>query len=769
MPVAPTYPGVYIEEIPSGVHTITGVATSITAFVGYTSRGSVNRATHIFSYADFERAFGGLAVDSPLSYAVKHFFQNGGTEAYVVRAAAGAVKAGVTLKNKVAGGASVLEIEAASEGAWGNNLRIDVDYATSNPASLFNLHVTELVDRNGQMVPGRTETFRNLSMDSLHPGYVVGAVNALSDLIKANRPAFTFTGNGKSTSGVLTLANDLTPALPPGYKLAYMLNGQGPFEITVATPTSPGTTLANALTAIRDDVVAAAAATPPGLTGALVDGNKRLEFTAKTDSAHPSEHSSVHFLNASSNSVTARLKLGTANGGIEEDAAAAFRPQMSGTIGTGVLPTTAAGELAIDVLKGASSTAVKAGINVPIWGTPTAVPQPATMDELVEQIRDALVAAAVGEPLLVGATAQLIDGTLRIVPSAADPNVSFDIKGATATTLKFTAAGARNVARYAPGVGVTALAQVAGAAGNSGTPPVTNDILGSESAKSGIYALEDVDLFNLLVIPEASKGAGDFTVLQAAIAYCVKRRAFMIIDVPENYRTFAQVQAWIGGTASPLRSRNAALYFPRIREPDPLKNNLVNTFPAAGALAGLFARTDAERGIWKAPAGTSAALVGATSLSYSLTDRENGALNPLGLNCLRTFPIYGNVSWGARTGKGADAAADEYKYVPVRRLALFLEESLYRGTQWAVFEPNDEPLWAQIRLNLGAFMHQLFSQGAFQGRTPRDAYFVKCDKETTTQNDIDLGRVNIVVGFAPLKPAEFVIIQIQQIAGAIQT
>jgi phage tail sheath protein FI len=131
--------------------------------------------------------------------------------------------------------------------------------------------------------------------------------------------------------------------------------------------------------------------------------------------------------------------------------------------------------------------------------------------------------------------------------------------------------------------------------------------------------------------------------------------------------------------------------------------------------------------------------------------------------------VYGTVSWGARTARGADVMADDYKYVPVRRLALFLEESLFRGTQWAVFEPNDEPLWAQIRLNLGAFMHTLFAQGAFQGRTPREAYFVKCDSETTTQNDIDLGRVNIVVGFAPLKPAEFVIIQIQQIAGAIQT
>jgi uncharacterized protein len=117
--------------------------------------------------------------------------------------------------------------------------------------------------------------------------------------------------------------------------------------------------------------------------------------------------------------------------------------------------------------------------------------------------------------------------------------------------------------------------------------------------------------------------------------------------------------------------------------------------------------------------------------------------------------------------RGADQLADDYKYLPVRRLALYLEESLYRGTQWVVFEPNDEPLWSQIRLNVGAFMQTLFQQGAFQGTTPLQAYFVKCDSETTTQTDIDLGIVNIVVGFAPLKPAEFVVISIQQIAGQV--
>ena len=185
-------------------------------------------------------------------------------------------------------------------------------------------------------------------------------------------------------------------------------------------------------------------------------------------------------------------------------------------------------------------------------------------------------------------------------------------------------------------------------------------------------------------------------------------------------------------------------------------------------MAGVFARTDAQRGVWKAPAGLDAALNGTLGPAIPLTDGENGELNPLGVNCLRTMPAAGTVVWGARTLQGNDRLASEWKYIPVRRTALFIEESLYRGTQWVVFEPNDEPLWSQIRLNIGSFMHSMFRQGAFQGTTPKDAYFVKCDKETTTQDDVNKGIVNIVVGFAPLKPAEFVIIKLQQMAGQVQ-
>jgi hypothetical protein len=256
--------------------------------------------------------------------------------------------------------------------------------------------------------------------------------------------------------------------------------------------------------------------------------------------------------------------------------------------------------------------------------------------------------------------------------------------------------------------------------------------------------------------------------------YCVERRAMLIVDPPAAWVANKETAAatardnlsglGLSGTAA----RNAALYFPRVVQAYPLREGQLDTFVPCGIVAGIMARTDTQRGVWKAPAGLDAALNGVQGLQVNLTDDENGMLNPLGINCLRSFPIHGRVVWGARTLRGADQMADEYKYVPVRRLALYIEESLYRGTQWAVFEPNDEPLWGQLRLNVGAFMHNLFRQGAFQGSSPREAYFVKCDKETTTQNDINLGIVNIVVGFAPLKPAEFVIIKIQQMAGQVE-
>jgi hypothetical protein len=298
---------------------------------------------------------------------------------------------------------------------------------------------------------------------------------------------------------------------------------------------------------------------------------------------------------------------------------------------------------------------------------------------------------------------------------------------------------------------------------------------GSQDNKTGLYALDKADLFNLLCIPpDARDGDTLAAVYQTAMAYCKERRAMLIVDSPATWsanKDTAAANAKAGLAALGLTgeaSRNAALYFPRVLETDPLRDGQIDSFVPCGIVAGIMARTDTSRGVWKAPAGLDASINGIQGVNVNLNDAENGMLNPLGINCLRVFPSNGRVVWGARTLRGADQLADEWKYIPVRRTALFIEETLYRGTQWVVFEPNDEPLWAQIRLNIGAFMHNLFRQGAFQGTTPRDAYFVKCDKETTNQTDINSGIVNIVVGFAPLKPAEFVIIKLQQIAGQIE-
>lgn len=302
-----------------------------------------------------------------------------------------------------------------------------------------------------------------------------------------------------------------------------------------------------------------------------------------------------------------------------------------------------------------------------------------------------------------------------------------------------------------------------------------NNFIGSgfEDQKIGLYALEKVDLFNLLCIPPYTETNDvDPTLIDTAAKYCEDRRAMLIVDPHSDWTNKTKVLKQDESNCLEkyilTRSKNAALFFPRLKQSNPLNDNRMEKFVPCGAVAGIMARTDSQRGVWKAPAGIDATLRGVPELSVKLTNAENGELNPLGVNCLRSFPNIGRVIWGARTLRGADMLADEYKYVPVRRLALFIEETLFRGTQWVVFEPNDEPLWAQIRMNVGSFMHTLFRQGAFQGSSPKEAYFVKCDKDTTPQNDIDRGIVNIVVGFAPLKPAEFVVIKLQQIAGDLE-
>jgi phage tail sheath protein FI len=534
MPAALTYPGVYIQEVPSGVRTITGVATSITAFVGRAVAGPTDEPVMLTSFADYERRFGGLDVASPMSYAVRDFYLNGGMQALIVRVLHNDARAATIRLHGGGSPAEDLVLEASSRGDWGNRLSAAVDY---------------------------------------------------------DRPLAT---------------------------------NEQRFNLTVRYQTG------------RDQFVVENF----GSVSTVGDDPRFLQLVLERESAYVRVHGAMPDM----------------------------RP-LSNVTQTG-----------------------------------------------------------------------------------------------SQRTVHWVSADAGS--------------------GSDGTDINDNDVIGDEATKTGLYALNRADLFNLLCIPPrirhtqsvpSTYTATSAAVYQAALTLCVARRAMLIVDADPAWASSinqAIPNAINGrndlGLTGP-DSRNAALYFPCVRQVDPLRDSRIDTFIPCGIIAGVIARTDASRGVWKAPAGLDASLSGVQDLQVNLNDLENGQLNPLGINCLRSFGVNGRLVWGARTLRGADEIADEYKYLPVRRLALFLEESLYRGTQWVVFEPNDEPLWAQVRLNIGAFMQGLFRQGAFQGTTPRDAYFVKCDSQTTTQNDINLGILNIIVGFAPLKPAEFVVIHIQQMAGQIPT
>lgn len=634
MPEQIAYPGVYIEEISSGERTIAGVATSVTAFLGAATRGPVSKATRISSFADFERIFGGLSADSEMSYGVRQFFLNGGSDAWIVRIVKNATPARRPLLN--AKSITVLTVTALDAGTSGNDIQVSVDYATSTPDSSFNISFTRSSD-------GCAEHYIDVSMNSADARYLPNLVNGISQLVSLtqdfSRSRLNALAAGSSRSGTLADVQTLLDAAHTDFEVA--VNGLPPVTVSLAlpadiagrTPTQRLTSLARAIKLkVQDQAAGNAALSRFSCT--------RSGQTLLMKSGVRGEFSSVRVLPGRQNNAASALKLGTANGGVECNAVASIRP-------------------------------------VPL-------------------------------------------------PDLANP--------------------------------------AAFLVGGSETPCEPADIYpaftGNRANRQGLYALDDTGLFNLLVMP----GITDAGVLADAAAYCAERRAFLIIDAPPSASDASSMVAAMAGQSLP-KSDHAALYFPWTTIADPLNSGQPRLTPPSGSVAGLYARIDSSRGVWKAPAGTEAHLAGVQSLALQLTDADNGRLNPLGVNCLRTFPVNGTVAWGARTLRGSDALASEYKYVPVRRMALYIEESLFRGTQWAVFEPNDEALWAQIRSNIDAFMYGLFRQGAFQGNTPREAYLVKCDRETTTQNDIDNGVVNILVGFAPLKPAEFVIIRIQQIAG----
>jgi phage tail sheath protein FI len=297
--------------------------------------------------------------------------------------------------------------------------------------------------------------------------------------------------------------------------------------------------------------------------------------------------------------------------------------------------------------------------------------------------------------------------------------------------------------------------------GSDGAAVDANSIV-SATPGEGMLALDVLNFprFNLLCLPGVT--TVDIDAVSTALAYCDEQNAFLLVD-PDPSVTDATAVTAAGHFAA--EGSHGALYWPRLVTPDSTPSGL----PPSGAIAGVMARTDSERGVWKAPAGLGAGVAGAIGVTRPTSDKVSGDLNPFGINVLRSFPGAGLVVWGARTLAGSDLRGDPFKYVPIRRLTDYIESSLYLGTQFAVFEPNDPVLWGQLRLAVGGFMRGLFHQGAFQqseSRAESDSFFVTCDSSVNPQTEIDAGRVNVVVGFAPLKPAEFVIITITQIINA---
>lgn len=772
MPVQPTYPGVYIQEVPSGVRTITGVSTSVTAFIGQTKRGPINKPEKIFSYTDFESRFGGLSSSSELSYSVKQFFLNGGSVAIIVRLAKDPVAAKWEVANN-------FRIEALHLGKDGNNIEVRINYLTDNPDSTFNITANYTSPDN--RADNSTEVFPNLSMNSHHPRYVENIVIDCSKLIKVTRLTdnATLAGlpAGYAESGMLGDVGTLVDTTHNRFILK--VNGLDPVIVQLNVPADingadPGARLTTLCNAIQTKVISQANGQPE-LTNFKCTpvGGNQIQMT----SGVTGEFSRIEVLPNPTNDVSLNLKLGLNGEGREIDAASTIRPlevPNRSTITSGDIfnanIVTAPGVPSADIksfwlsIDGyvpdlvAISTAALAGTNL--------------LDRITEiaaRIENAVRALRTSSLSYKGFTCSVTNGgaaaakSLVLSPGSRGKGSSIvitEVSGdAFASKLKLLA-GIDGATSVQPD-------NVMLQGGNEQTiddASAYNIYVGSRLDRTGIYALESEDIFNILCLPSVTNSG----ILMESAAYCLERRAFMIIDPPPASKKPNEMASMIAGVSLP-KIDNAAVYYPSIYIADPLNNGLLRNSAPCGTIAGLYSRNDSNRGVWKAPAGTEANLVGVQGVEYKLNDRENGLLNPLAINCLRIFPDAGAVAWGSRTLNGNDSTGSEYKYIPVRRTALFIEESLYRGLKWVVFEPNDEPLWAQIRLNVGAFMHDLFTQGAFQGRTPKEAYFVKCDKETTTQNDINLGKVNIWVGFAPLKPAEFVIIYLQQIAGQILT
>ena len=818
MAVALTYPGVYVQELPSGVHTIVGVATSIGMFLGRAKKGELFKALRCESFADFERGFSTDYADSDLAREVKLFYDNGGSECYVMRIADPLTVTTASLMILDEAGVNTLQVAAKSAGSFGNDIRVSIDYDTAAPEDTFNLDVFRWVTSStGALQKSQIETYSAISMDPANSRYCEDVVNLASALITITdqRKAVALTGTGSSISGFAISSS--TNAVFQAVFATLLTATQNKFRLTCSGFAPALIDLSSVIASLPFASVGALATALTNTINAQLPPGAHIVVTFPAGPAGPGGQNNstsqlmmiewdtaaggtadIYVESAPSQDLAGPLMLGPARGGVEITRAGARRPAPNGVVFHSdfqVVPNayTVFGETvqaSIDAVRVAGlPIALTAGTSLQTTPAPVVSPRmyqdknATTQDDGRDGVREkfARIASAINNRKIADSTfqwsAEVWNTRLAIVAAG-------DIGDLTTTTLEagtfgppfvpvlnvFDGAGqpvTQNVRYYAlasppppPGAFYTA-----GVVGTDGGPPQLQDY-------DAAYQIIDreVDLFNLLVLPHDAghNNATTRALWGPASTFCERRRAFLLMDPPADWidqNSATDATIGVNSLRVGLSKQYSAVYFPNITIREGIKEIAVGP---SGAIAGIMARIDGTRGVWKSAAGIEADLRGIVGVQRRFSDAENGVMNPHAVNTIRNFPN-GIVSWGARTMDGDDTFGSEYKYSCVRRLANFMEESLYRGLKWAVFEPNAEPLWASIRLNVGAFMHDLFRQGAFAGETPKDAYFVRCDSTTTTQNDVNLGIVNIIVGFAPLKPAEFVVLYLQQMAGKILT
>ena len=810
MPVQVSYPGVYVQEVPSGVVSISGVATSIALFIGMTQRGPLNSPQLVLNRTRFENQFGIDTSLSEMSDQVRQFFLNGGSQAYIMRVANGAQAARVEVENEF--GSSVFIFEAKDAGTIGESIRIQVDYETSQPETTFNLTLyRDVTGAGGQIQQAELETHKELSTDPNSGNYVVSVLDSNSNLIRA-----IFSGGAVATTGGYSLSGAIGAGAAAAAADAALFGAVNTAITNAITRAGPGTTagrfeisvdgqsfvpvaLTSPIAAFSDIATPINAALAPLGVGVTVDAldigdGVTFAHVLRTTSGTSTAQSAVQLRRvAALDDIAAELQLGTDNSGLEVGGGAVLRPMPNGISSRYHNPTLAnpmgnfaalaglfnalrtdvTGILLTDTAGGITSLFGLPAANTldqdPVSGNRSLMAGQASLDAIVQALNTAFAAAP--PPRRWTAVRSGYRIVLKSNLTVPDFGPGTTIATAGGGAFDFAAANSylgtpyrATVRAYRPGAAIGPFV--------AGSLPGLNGSAPTLAAYDAAYTVirREVDLFNLLMLPRNSGQTDNdrATFWGPASAFCNERRAVLLMDPRSDWQDVIQARAGLTALRSGVVKDHTAIYWPRVVINDPATGAQRRIDPT-GTVAGICARIDASRGVWKAPAGLEAALIGVSALDRRMSDDENGVINPQALNALRAFAS-GIVVWGARTMDGFDNSGNtDYRYLPVRRTALFIEESLYRGLKFAVFEPNDESLWGQIRLAAGAFMNGLFRQGAFQGLKASDAYFVKCDSETTTQTDINLGIVNVLVGFAPLRPAEFIVLTIQQKAGQVQT